>query len=246
MKFKKLLTTLILATTISTVALGQSTQAAMINPSYDITMTNSIYYPGFAKDDPMLLVQNFPDPFDGTVEQEVSFLQFKTASMSELLNGSHTINSIKLKLFYIDHQSSTYPTLSIIQNDNWEEIGFSTYTDLAPSLDNIWNIASNSIIDDSTEQSMTYDLLMNDIIAEMNADAILSFALKYNESNEIMDTSFFTKDDGEFAPQFIVNATPIDNSNPAAPVPEPSSMILGSLGLAFMQGRKFIDKVFKK
>lgn len=151
-----------------------------------------------------------------------SLLKFDVASNTKLQSAlkSGEITSVKLKLYQEDKQMLPDIKVYYSNDDSWHEgklNGFPVTTNVSYDKNNI--IGSINGAD--------YSWITSDLsITPFKTDSNQVYTIVLADSDWFSWARFASKDKaGGYAPELIIEA-------PSAPVPEPSSMILGLIGLA--------------
>lgn len=180
--------------------------AFTLNPTDDLTIIKGMGFDG----DSTLLTAESP-------LQAISYLKFDVSSIPT----GYTINPVSLHLY--GHSSTDNNSVAVynVSNDNWDEInGFSWNT--KPTYSSSSDYISTEGQSGFEAQWYTWDLSSYNFNPYVQ-DGFLSFALEETSPYPWIVSAFQSKNTGlEHQPQLLVNT---------APVPEPSTMLLGILGL---------------
>lgn len=188
---------------------------------------------------------------EGTIVDTLSYLKFQVSSLPE----SQQIDSIQLKLYgkdglagYNSFPEGSYDkdfkfSLYFVSNNNWnDEDGFDWSNKPVFTSDDFISSITGTIGD---PQWFTWDILPNANVTMEDIDnAIKSGFVSFVLQNETGKPSFFSDfqsseyGNADFRPQLVINPEPLVSclEITTAPVPEPSSIVLGLMGLGSMLG----------
>lgn len=176
--------------------------------------TDDAYYDGnsLINSDPLLVARQS--------DNKNVYLRFDISNPA--LNKS-TITSAKLRMYFVSNEQNPEILPDYVSNDNWTE----TSGPVPDFIDAALSIAGTV----DAESWKTWNLNTALIPEFGNADNIISFALRNHDNGVNKLETYYSKDylNGLYAPQLIIEASP-------APVPEPSSLILGFMSLGGLVG----------
>lgn len=226
-KFNKLMLASIFSALFAATAFSQGSYAAIITPPTD-DFTININMPYISPNTGDLLVQQF-----GPQDVSLSFLKFDISSLK-----NNDIDSVTLELF-----GHGWGTVNVyhVANDAWvnqdvnkpvEQATMDYLTNNVIGLSNMSNPISSAALDGDMNNK-TYDFIfnnLNDFISDANGSGEFSIALLASDQS-YFTSALFSPNEGvpEHAAMLDVDAEPV-------PSPEPSSMILGIMGLGSMLG----------
>lgn len=229
-KFNKLMLASVFSAVVAVTSFAQVGSAAVITPPTD-DFTININMPYIPTNTGDLLVQQF-----GPQNVSLSFLKFNISSLQ-----NNDIDSVKLNLY-----GHGFGTVNVyhVANDAWvnqsvakpaSEADMAFLSTNVIGLSNLVSpLASTSL--DNNLSNKTYEFTFNnlsDFISDANGSGEFSLALIGN-AQSYFTSGVFSPNEGapSEAASLDVAAEPIPNN----PAPEPSSMVLGIMGLGSMLG----------